>query len=66
MLLTLPKTAAKIYSQMLDIAVHPMPVELPGIDVHLYWHVNVDKEPANKWLRNKMIIAASKIKIAAI
>ncbi|WP_445772762.1 LysR family transcriptional regulator [Shewanella sp.] len=59
MLLTLPKTAAQMYSEMLDIATHPMPVDLPEIGIHLYWHVNVDKEPANKWLRNKMILAAS-------
>ncbi|WOT06888.1 LysR family transcriptional regulator [Shewanella youngdeokensis] len=59
MLLTLPKTAAEMYSAMLDITIYPMPVELPGIDVHLYWHANVDKEPANKWLRNKMIMAVS-------
>ncbi|WP_144207824.1 LysR family transcriptional regulator [Shewanella donghaensis] len=59
MLLTLPKTAADMYCEMLDIKIYPMPVELPHIDVHLYWHVNVDKEPANKWLRNKMILAAS-------
>lgn len=63
MLLTLPKTAAKMYSDMLDIVIYPMPVELPSLDVHLYWHVNVDKEPANKWLRNKMIMAASNTKL---
>ena len=62
MLLTLPKTAAEMYADMLDIAIYKMPVELPDIDVHLYWHVNVDKEPANKWLRNKMIMAASNTK----
>lgn len=59
MLLTLSKTAAIMYSQIMDITIHPLPVELPGIDIHLYWHVNVDKDPANKWLRNKMIVAAS-------
>ncbi|MDO6618280.1 MULTISPECIES: LysR family transcriptional regulator [unclassified Shewanella] len=59
MLLTLPRRAAEMYSELFDINIYPMPVELPGIDVHLYWHVNVDKEPANKWLRNKMIMAAS-------
>ncbi|MBL4910591.1 MAG: LysR family transcriptional regulator [Alteromonadaceae bacterium] len=60
MILTLPKTAAKMYNDMLDISIFPMPVELSGLDIHLYWHANVDKDPANKWLRNKMIMAASK------
>lgn len=58
-LMTLPKSAANMYSKMLDIAIYPMPVELPIFDIHLYWHANVDKDPANKWLRNKMIIATS-------
>jgi DNA-binding transcriptional LysR family regulator len=58
MLLTLPKTAAMMFSQVLNIDIFPLPVELPNIDVHLYWHVNVDKDPANKWLRNKVIMAA--------
>lgn len=62
MLLTLPKIAAQMYSEMLNITIFPMPVELPDIDVHLYWHINVDKEPANKWLRNKMLMAASDTK----
>ncbi|MCJ8320606.1 MAG: LysR family transcriptional regulator [Colwellia sp.] len=61
MLLTLPKTAAQMYSEMLDIDIFPMPVDLPGLDVHLYWHVNVDKDPANKWLRNKIVLATSTI-----
>lgn len=57
MLLTIPITLAKMYSEMLDIDIFPMPVDLLGFDIHLYWHVNVDKEPANKWLRNKIVMA---------
>lgn len=59
MLLTLPKSAALAYKELFNISIFPLPVELPQIDVHLYWHVNVDKDPANKWLRNKIILAAS-------
>jgi len=59
MLLTLPKTAAIMFSKVLPLDVHPLPVELPNIDVHLYWHANVDKEPANKWLRNKILMSST-------
>lgn len=59
MLLTMPETAANMFSKVLDIATYPLPVELPGIDVHLYWHINVDKDPANRWLRNKILMASS-------
>jgi len=61
-ILTLPKKTAKMYSEMLDISIFPMPVNLPSIDIHLYWHANVDKDPANKWLRNKMLMTTSKTK----
>lgn len=57
-LLTLPKTAATMFSEILDVVLYPLPVELPQIDLHLYWHLSVDKDPANKWLRNKINLAA--------
>jgi DNA-binding transcriptional LysR family regulator len=59
MLLTLPQSSAIMYSQLLNISIHTLPVDIPRTDVHLYWHINVDKDPANKWLRNKMIMAVS-------
>jgi len=59
MLLTLPESAAKMFAQTMTITLYPLPVDLPSIDVHLYWHMNVNKEPANKWLRNKILMAAS-------
>lgn len=58
MLLTLPENAALMYSELLNLSIAPIPVELPSIDVHVYWHVNVDKEPANIWIREQMIEAA--------
>ncbi|MFT5162926.1 MAG: DNA-binding transcriptional LysR family regulator [Alteromonadaceae bacterium] len=59
MLLTLAETTAKLYAELLDLVIYPLPVDLPAIDVHLYWHINVDVDPANKWLRNKVILTAS-------
>jgi len=61
MILTVPKTSAVMYSKMLDIVIYPLPVKLPNIDMHLYWHENVDKEPANRWLRNKIFMASAQM-----
>ncbi|MGB2742771.1 MAG: LysR family transcriptional regulator [Cognaticolwellia sp.] len=61
MLLTLTETTAKMYSQVLDLVAFPLPVSLHDIDVHLYWHTNVDFDPANKWLRNQIIQTTSSI-----
>jgi len=53
----MPESAANMFSKQLDISIYELPVELPDIDVHLYWHLNVDKDPANRWLRNKVLMA---------
>ncbi len=57
LILTLPKNAAQLYQKVFAIDIFELPVALPNIDVHLYWHRNVDKDPANQWLRNKMILS---------
>lgn len=57
MLLTLPENSAKMYRALLPIGIAPMPIDLPPLDVHLYWHSNVDKDPANTWLRNKILLS---------
>lgn len=61
MLLTTTETTAKMYAKLLNLVIYPLPVDLPEIDVHLYWHNNLDLEPANKWLRNKIIQTTSEI-----
>ncbi len=60
MLLTLPKEAAEMYSKLLDLTIYPLPVEIPKMNVHLYWHINVDLDPANKWLRDQILATTSK------
>jgi len=32
----------------------PIPLEMPSLDVYLYWHANVDSDPANTWLRTQI------------
>jgi DNA-binding transcriptional LysR family regulator len=61
MLLTLTESSAKMYGKLLDLVIYPLPAELPALDVHLYWHINVDIDPANKWLRDKIIVTAGNI-----
>ena len=55
MLLTMPENSARMYKSLLPIRIAPMPVDLPPLDVHMYWHSNVDKDPANVWLRNSIL-----------
>ncbi|MFD2166691.1 LysR family transcriptional regulator [Thalassotalea euphylliae] len=54
MLLTLPENSARMYKALLPIGIVPLPIDVPPLDVHMYWHKNQDKDPANCWLRNKV------------
>jgi len=51
LLLTMPETYARIIAERADIEVMAPPVEMPSIDVHLYWHKAYEGEPALVWFR---------------
>lgn len=61
MLVTLTDKTAKMYCQALDLQAFELPVQLHGIDVHLYWHTHVNIDPANTWLRQLIMQATGKI-----
>jgi len=50
LLLTMPETYARLIANQAGIEVMAPPVQMPSIDVHLYWHKAYEKEPALKWL----------------
>ncbi|HZR38104.1 MAG TPA: LysR family transcriptional regulator [Nevskia sp.] len=54
LLLTMPETYARIASRQFDNQILPFPLALPAMDAHLYWHANVEEEPANRWLRERI------------
>jgi DNA-binding transcriptional LysR family regulator len=60
LLLTMPERYARAANQHLDNRILPFPAEIPQFDVHLYWHANVDGDPANRWLREQLTHAIGK------
>jgi hypothetical protein len=34
------------------------PLEVPGFDVIAVWHPRLDKDPAHRWLRNRLAATA--------
>lgn len=60
MLLTMPETYAKILARSIPNKLMSLPVELPILDVYLYWHKNADNYQGNRWLREKLIQIISK------
>lgn len=53
--LTIPETLAERYAAYLDIQVLPLPIEVAPLETYMYWHDNVHEDPANKWLRGKLL-----------
>ncbi|HEX2530699.1 MAG TPA: LysR family transcriptional regulator [Burkholderiaceae bacterium] len=54
LLLTMPERYAQIANRHFDNQILPFPSEMPPFDVYLYWHANVDNDPANRWLREQL------------
>lgn len=55
LLLTMPEHYAHMANLNLPNRILPLPLEVPSFDIYLYWHENVDADPANVWLRKLLI-----------
>lgn len=49
--LTMTEHYARIANEQFGNQLLPFPLESPGLDAYLYWHANVENDPANRWLR---------------
>jgi DNA-binding transcriptional LysR family regulator len=52
MVATVPERYAMECLVPFNLAYVKHPVELPAIDINIFWHAKFHKEPANQWLRN--------------
>jgi DNA-binding transcriptional LysR family regulator len=57
--LTIPTRIARDVGHALAVVRRPLPVRLPSVHLHLYWHANSDAEPSNVWLRSLLHESAS-------
>lgn len=55
LLLTMPGRYAEVANRQFGNQILPFPMEVPAFDVFLYWHANVDDDPANRWFREQVI-----------
>lgn len=54
MLLTMPREQAQLLRPALGFRILPLPMELPPIDLHLYWHRQAQDLPVQRWLRERL------------
>jgi DNA-binding transcriptional LysR family regulator len=51
LLVTMPRAQAELNNLHTRNQVLLFPVDIPPMETFLYWHANVDDDPANRWLR---------------
>lgn len=59
LIITLPAGMAKLAAQRHRLRVKPLPFKLPRVDYKLFWHSRCDADPAQIWLRQEIVLAAS-------
>lgn len=55
--LTMPEGYARVANAHFGHRILPFPLPAPVLDAYLYWHANVENEPANRWLRESILRA---------
>jgi len=54
-------TTIKSFSRGRELKVFQLPFKINPLVLHLYWHVNKDMDPANKWMRELILKTYGKI-----
>ena len=57
----LAMTTIKSFSRGRELKVFQLPFKITPLVLHLYWHVNKDMDPANKWMRELILNTYGKI-----
>lgn len=59
LLLTLTRSQARIVTRIVNGEMNnqllPFPIAAPPMESFLYWHANVDEDPASRWLRGQVL-----------
>jgi DNA-binding transcriptional LysR family regulator len=55
--LTMPKRYAALLSTSKRVRLFDIPIDMPPLDLYLYWHEAMDADPGNRWLRTELLRA---------
>jgi len=57
----MPKAYVELMSKFMPVKYISVPFDVPTIEIHLYWHQRQDSNPANRWLREQLVMALNEI-----
>jgi DNA-binding transcriptional LysR family regulator len=52
---TVPERFAQKCEQPFQLETSPLPFKLPEIAINLFWHAKYNREPANMWMRQRIV-----------
>jgi DNA-binding transcriptional LysR family regulator len=55
LLATMARSQAELGNRERGTQVWPFPLEIPPLEMFLYWHANVDADPGSQWLRTTLL-----------
>lgn len=55
LLATVPSRIGRHLGSRASLEIHPVPFPAPVFDVHMYWHMRHDDDPAHTWLRGLFV-----------
>lgn len=55
LLATMTRAQAQLVAVGANIQVLPFPVDIPPLEVFLYWHAHADNDPAARWFRSLLL-----------
>jgi DNA-binding transcriptional LysR family regulator len=65
LLLTMARRRAEQLHSMVGNQLMPMPLALPPLELHVYWHRQSDSEPRNRWLRTELLALSGALSTGA-
>ena len=51
MIATVPELYALRYASPLSLSYVAHPIDLPKVEINLFWHARYHRDPGNQWLR---------------
>jgi DNA-binding transcriptional LysR family regulator len=62
LILTIPQRHARILNTEFGNRLLAFPLKAPAFDSYLYWHADTEDDPANAWLRSKLLKTSWKLR----
>lgn len=53
----IPRGIARIMNEHIALAIRDLPLEVPTLELHAYWHERADRDPAHRWFRQRLLSA---------